>query len=118
MVSTNDFKINDNCTLHTDGNVSDIRELKKKLCQFSAPPLVVDEFKIMGKEELPMTERQIEIKEKIDGCEKAIDKLEEEYAQETINAQAEREAYVRYANYSALIKAGFSEEQAFEMLNN
>lgn len=92
----------------------------KKLSQewsLCSTPLTA-EVTLTGKEELPMTERQIEIKEKIDGCKKTIDKLEEEYAQETINAQAEREAYVRYANYSALIKAGFSEEQVFEMLNN
>lgn len=75
------------------------------------------EITLIGEEELPMTERQIEIKKKIDDCKKAIDELEKEYAQESINAQAEHDAYARYAKYSALIKAGFNEGQAFAMLN-
>lgn len=91
----------------------------KKISQewsFCSAPFT-DEITLTGKEELPMTERQIEIKEKIDGYKKAIDKLEEEYAQEAINAQAERDAYACYAKYSAFIKAGFNEGQAFAMLN-
>jgi len=117
MVSTEDFKISDNVTLHINGDTFDIRELKNGLCQIETLPLIVEKSKTLGKEEIFMTEHQIEIKEKIDIHKRAIQELEIEYEKESINAKAERAAYARYADYSALIKAGFSEEQAFEMLN-
>lgn len=93
----------------------DGKEISQEWSFCSAP--LTAEITLTGKEELPMTEHQIEIKEKIDGCQKAIEKLQEEYEQESINAVAERDAYVCYAKYSAFIKAGFSKEQAFAMLN-